>query len=52
MKNAEIVNEDISKACFSDATAILFWSTDIDNIQQIIEKFESELKNGARIITI
>ena len=52
MKNAEIVNEDISKACFSDATAILFWFTDIDNIQQIIEKFESELKNGARIITI
>jgi trans-aconitate methyltransferase len=52
IKNAEIVNEDISKACFSDATAILFWFTDIDNIQQIIEKFENELKNGARIITI
>ena len=52
MKNAEIINEDVSKACFSDATAILFWFTDIDNIQQIIEKLENELKNGARIITI
>jgi hypothetical protein len=51
IKNAEIINEDVSKASFSDATVILFWFTDIDYIQPIIEKFETELKNGARIIT-
>jgi trans-aconitate methyltransferase len=52
IKNAEIINADVNKASFSDATVILFWFTDIDNIQQVIEKFESELKNSTRIITI
>lgn len=52
IKNAEIVNGDIRTTSISDATVLLFWFTDSDVIHQMINRFEHELKNGARIITI
>ena len=52
IKNAEIINGDIRKMAISDATVLLFWFTDSVIIHQMITRFEKELKNGARIITI
>ena len=47
-----IINGDIRTTDISDATVLLFWFTDPDIIDQMINRFENELKNGARIITI
>jgi hypothetical protein len=52
IENAHIVNQDIRKTSFSDATVILFWFTDAKIIRQMTKRFEKELSNGARIITI
>ena len=48
----EIINGDIITTDISDATVLLFWFTDPDIIDQMINRFENELENGARIITI
>ena len=52
LKNARIINQDIRKTNLSEATVLLFWFTDSKMIQQMIRKFENELKNSARIITL
>lgn len=52
LENAEIINKDIRKASISDATVLLFWFTDSKIIHQMIKRFEKELRNGARVITI
>ncbi|MBV9176986.1 MAG: hypothetical protein JO297_08100 [Nitrososphaeraceae archaeon] len=52
MKNAKIVNGDIRTATISDATVLLFWFTDPNVIHHMINRFENELNDGARIITI
>lgn len=52
VKNAKIINDDIRTTTISDATVLLFWFTDSDIIHQMISRFENELKNGARIVTI
>ncbi|MDH3610979.1 MAG: SAM-dependent methyltransferase [Nitrosopumilus sp.] len=49
--SGEFFCEDIKNSEFSDATVILFWFTDEEIINQMIEKFE-KLKPGTRIITI
>jgi trans-aconitate methyltransferase len=50
--NARITNQDIRKASISDATVLLFWFTDPRVIHQMIKRFEKELTDGARVITI
>jgi hypothetical protein len=50
--NAQIINEDIRKASISDATVLLFWFTDPKLIGYMIKRFEKELADGARVITI
>lgn len=52
LQNAQIINEDFRRHNLSDATVIFFWFTSDRLIKQMIRKFESELKNGARLITI
>jgi trans-aconitate methyltransferase len=52
MKNAEIVNDDIRTTDISDATILLLWFAEHDIIHQLINRFENELNDGARIITI
>lgn len=52
IKNAHIFNQDIRKTKISDATVILFWFTDVKIIRHMTKRFESELADGARIITI
>jgi trans-aconitate methyltransferase len=51
IKNAEIVNTDISKADISDATVVLFWFNDPDMVDAMTKRFK-KLKDGARVITI
>jgi trans-aconitate methyltransferase len=48
----EIIKGDIRTIDISDATVLLFWFTDPDIIDQMINRFENELENSARIITI
>jgi len=52
IRNAEIINDDIRKAPISNATVLLFWFTDSGIVRRMINRFEEELKNGARLITI
>ena len=52
IKNAYIINTDIRKADISDATILLFWFTDSDFVDAITKRFNKELKDGARVITI
>jgi trans-aconitate methyltransferase len=52
IRNAEVINDDIRKAAISHASVLLFWFTDPDIVLQMINRFEEELKNGARLITI
>jgi len=52
LKNAEIINKDIRKTDLSEATVLFFWFTDSKMIQQMVRKFDKELKNNARIITL
>ena len=48
----EIINGDIRTTNISDATVLLFWFTDPDVIDLMINRVENELEDGARIITI
>ena len=52
LQNAQIINKDMRKINLSDATVIFFWFTDDTLIDQMIRKFEIELRDGARLITI
>ncbi|HET7147539.1 MAG TPA: hypothetical protein VFI73_03485 [Candidatus Nitrosopolaris sp.] len=52
MDNAQIIIGDIRKAAISDATVLLFWFTDPRVIEQMVSRFQNELNNGARVITI
>ena len=49
--SGEFLCEDIKNSDFSDATVILFWFTNEEIINHMIEKFE-KLKPGIKIITI
>jgi SAM-dependent methyltransferase len=51
LKNIELRCEDIVDSDLSDATVILFWFSDIEIIEKMLEKF-SNLKTGTKIITI
>lgn len=48
---AELICENIEESDISDATVILFWFTDEDIINKMLEKFET-LKPETKIITI
>jgi trans-aconitate methyltransferase len=52
LQNAQIINKDMRKINLSDATVVFFWFTDDKLIDQMISKFEIELRDGARLITI
>jgi trans-aconitate methyltransferase len=52
VKNAQVFNEDIRRTQISDATVVLFWSADLKVIPHMTKRFERELTNGARIITV
>ena len=47
----DLICEDVQKSDLSDASVILFWFTDENTINEMLEKFEN-LKSGTRIITI
>ena len=51
-QNAQIINRDMRKIDLLEATVIFFWLTDDKLIEQMIRKFEMELKDGVRLITI
>ena len=50
--NAQIINQDIRKVRISDASVLLFWFTNPRIIGQMIKRFEIELSDGARVITL
>ncbi|MFZ0698052.1 MAG: hypothetical protein WAM88_13035 [Nitrososphaeraceae archaeon] len=52
IENARIINQDIRKVSISEATVLLFWFTDSKIIRQMTRRFEKELQNGARVVTI
>ena len=51
LKDGKFLCKDVLTAKIDDATAILFWFTDIEVIEQMKKRFES-LQDGCRIITI
>ena len=48
---AQLICKNIQESDISDASVVLFWFTDEEIIQQMLEKFE-KLKPGTKIITI
>jgi hypothetical protein len=50
--NTQITNQDMRKARISDASVLLFWFTNPRIIGQMIKRFEIELPDGARVITL
>lgn len=50
-KKTEIRCQDILDSDLSDATVILFWFSDNDLVEKMLEKF-SKLQDGVRIVTI
>jgi Histone methylation protein DOT1 len=52
ISNAQITNQDILKVRVSEASVLLFWFTNPKIIGQMIKRFETELSDGARVITI
>jgi Histone methylation protein DOT1 len=52
ISNAQITNQDIRKVRVSEASVLLFWFTNPKIIGQMIKRFETELSDGARVITI
>jgi hypothetical protein len=50
--NAQITNQDIRKVQISDASVLLLWFTNPRIIGQMIKRFEIELYDGARVITL
>ena len=51
MNGGKFLCEDVVTAKIDDATAILFWFTDIEIIEKMKKRFQS-LKDGSRIVTI
>ena len=49
--SAELICQNITESDIFDATVILFWFTDEDAINQMMEKFK-KLKPGIKIITV
>ena len=49
--NAKLIHQNIEESDISDATVILFWFTDENIINKMIEKFD-RLKPGTKVITI
>ncbi len=52
MDNAEIRIGDIRNEPISDSTVLFFWFTDQKILEHMTKRFTTELKRGARIITI
>ncbi len=52
IKNASIINKDVRRADISDATVLLFWFSDLDFVDAMKKRFNKELKDGARVLTI
>jgi hypothetical protein len=52
IKNAYTIAEDVSNCSLSEATVIFSWFTDEKINKLLSKKFETELANGARIISI
>jgi len=52
IKNIYALNENVSRCSLSEATVIFSWFTDEKINKLLAKKFESELVNGARIISI
>jgi len=51
IKNAEFLCKNVLDAKIDDATAILFWFTDIEIIEKMKKRFQS-LQDGCKIVTI
>ena len=51
LKDGKFLCKDILSAKIDDATAILFWFTDIEVIEKMKKRFEG-LQNGCKIVTI
>jgi len=51
LKGGKFLCEDVLSAKIDDATAILFWFTDIEVIEKMKKRFEG-LQDGSRIVTI
>ena len=51
LKDGKFLCKDILSAKIDDATAILFWFTDIEVIEKMKKRFES-LQDGCKIVTI
>jgi hypothetical protein len=52
LKNAAVVQSDILKADISDATVVLFWSSDPDLADAVARKKLARLRDGARLVTV
>jgi hypothetical protein len=52
IKNVYVLNENVSSCSLSEATVIFSWFTDEKINKLLSKKFESELDNGTRIISI
>ena len=52
LQDTQIINRDFREHNLTDATVIFFWFTNDKLIKQMIKKFESELRDGVRLITI
>ena len=51
LKGEKFLCKDVLSAKIDDATAILFWFTDIEVIEKMKKRFE-DLQDGSRIVTI
>ena len=51
LQNCYFINQDVLDSVFDDATVILFWFTDTNVIEKMLEKFK-RLRKGCKIITI
>jgi hypothetical protein len=49
--NCQVLEEDILNSNFNDATVILFWFTNMEIIEKMMQKFQ-KLSKGTKIITI
>lgn len=52
VKGAAIVHGDILKTDISDATVVLFWSSDADLAEAVAKKKLARLRDGARLVTV
>jgi hypothetical protein len=50
--NAQIITQDIRKVRITDASVLMLWFTNPRIIGQMIKRFEIELSDGARVITL